>query len=113
MNSPPDRRFELRSPANERGLVLAPGFETPCVLVDQSAQGGRIRLDRNLVLPKAVVLIDIDQGIAIEAQVAWQKGVEAGLKRLGQASCVVWSPRASPMPARRGCGRAGARPFAA
>jgi hypothetical protein len=86
MNSPPDRRFELRSPANERGLVLAPGFETPCVLVDQSAQGGRIRLDRNLVLPKAVVLIDIDQGIAIEAQVAWQKGVEAGLKRLGQAS---------------------------
>jgi hypothetical protein len=86
MNSPPDRRFELRSPANERGLVLAPGFETPCVLVDQSAQGGRIRLDRNLVLPKAVVLIDIDQGLAIEAQVAWQKGVEAGLKRLGQAS---------------------------
>lgn len=86
MNSPPDRRFELRSPANERGLVLAPGFETPCVLVDQSAQGGRIRLDRNLVLPKSVMLIDIDQGIAIEAQVAWQKGVEAGLKRLGQAS---------------------------
>jgi hypothetical protein len=86
MNSPPDRRFELRSPANERGLVLAPGFETPCVLVDQSAQGGRIRLDRNLVLPKSVVLIDIDQGIAIEAQVAWQKGIEAGLKRLGQAS---------------------------
>ena len=86
MNSPPDRRFELRSPANERGLVLAPGFETPCVLVDQSAQGGRIRLDRNLVLPKAVVVIDIDQGLAIEAQVAWQKGIEAGLKRLGQAS---------------------------
>ncbi|MFO0005237.1 MAG: hypothetical protein ACK559_29340, partial [bacterium] len=27
--------------------------------------------------------------------------------------CVVWSPRASPMPGRRGCGRAGARPFAA
>ena len=86
MNSPPDRRLELRSPANERGLVLAPGFETPCVLVDQSAQGGRIRLDRNLVLPKAVTVIDIDQGIAIEAQVAWQKGVEAGLKRVGQAS---------------------------
>jgi hypothetical protein len=86
MNTPPDRRFELRSPANERGLVLAPGFETPCVLVDQSAQGGRIRLDRNLVLPKAVVVIDIDQGLAIEAQVAWQKGIEAGLKRVGQAS---------------------------
>ena len=86
MNAQQDRRFEPRSPANERGVVLAPGLEIPCLLIDQSAQGGRIRLDRNLVLPKAVVLIDIDQGIAIEAQVAWQKGIEAGLKRLGQAS---------------------------
>jgi hypothetical protein len=32
------------------------------------------------------VVIDIDQGLAIEAQVAWQKGIEAGLKRIGQAS---------------------------
>ena len=108
MNSPPDRRFELRSPANERGLVLAPGFETPCVLVDQSAQGGRIRLDRNLVLPKAVVLIDIDQGIAIEAQVAWQKGVEAGLKRLGQASLRGLVPSRLP-DARAAWMRAGGR----
>ena len=29
---------------------------------------------------------DIELYHAIEAQVAWQKGVEAGLKRLGQAS---------------------------
>jgi hypothetical protein len=86
MNTHPDRRFELRSPTNERGLVLAPGFETPCVMIDRSAQGGRIRLDRDLLLPKVVVVIDIDQGLAIEAQVAWQKGIEAGLKRVGQAS---------------------------
>ena len=86
MNTHPDRRFELRSPTNERGLVLAPGFETPCVMIDRSARGGRIRLDRDLLLPKVVVVIDIDQGLAIEAQVAWQKGIEAGLKRIGQAS---------------------------
>jgi hypothetical protein len=55
-------------------------------MIDRSAQGGRIRLDRDLLLPKVVVVIDIDQGLAIEAQVAWQKGIEAGLKRIGQAS---------------------------
>jgi len=33
-----------------------------------------------------VMVIDIAQGVAIEAQVAWQKGQEAGLKRIGQAS---------------------------
>ena len=86
MSSPQDRRFEPRSAANTRAVVIAPGFELPCLLVDQSAQGGRVRLDRNLVLPKVVMVIDIAQGVAIEAQVAWQKGVEAGLKRTGQAS---------------------------
>lgn len=86
MSPPQDRRFEPRSPANARAVVVAPGLELTCLLVDQSAQGGRIRLDRNLALPKAVLVIDIDQGIAIEAQVAWQKGLEAGLKRVGQAS---------------------------
>lgn len=86
MTPPQDRRFEPRSPANTRAVVVAPGLELTCLLVDQSAQGGRIRLDRNLVLPKVVMVIDIAQGVAIEAQVAWQKGQEAGLKRIGQAS---------------------------
>ena len=86
MTPPQDRRFEPRSAANTRAVVVAPGLELSCVLVDQSVQGGRIRLDRNLVLPKAVMVIDIAQGVAIEAQVAWQKGQEAGLKRIGQAS---------------------------
>jgi len=86
MTPPQDRRFEPRSAANTRAVVVAPGFELACLLIDQSAQGGRIRLDRNMVLPKTVMVIDIAQGVAIEAQVAWQKGVEAGLKRTGQAS---------------------------
>lgn len=86
MTSPQDRRFEPRASASTRAVVVAPGFELSCLLIDQSAQGGRIRLDRNLVLPKSVMVIDIIQGVAIEAQVAWQKGQEAGLKRTGQAS---------------------------
>lgn len=81
-----DRRFEPRSPANVRGVVVAPGLEMPCVIADVSGAGLKIRLDRNLALPAQVQVIDIAMGVAIEAQVAWSKGQEAGLKRTGQSS---------------------------
>ncbi|MBA3048188.1 MAG: PilZ domain-containing protein [Alphaproteobacteria bacterium] len=86
MNSPQDRRFEPRSPANARAVVVAPGLEMTCLIVDQSATGLRLRLDRNLALPDQVQVIDLARGVAIEARVVWRKGQEAGLKQLGQAS---------------------------
>ncbi|WP_374515621.1 PilZ domain-containing protein [Brevundimonas sp.] len=86
MSQSPDRRFEARAPAGGRGVVLAPGLELPCRIVDASASGLRVRLDRKLALPPAVQLIDLAQGVVIEAEVAWSKGQEAGLKRRGQAS---------------------------
>ncbi|MDQ8027630.1 MAG: PilZ domain-containing protein [Brevundimonas sp.] len=81
-----DRRFEPRSPANARGVVVAPGLEMPCLITDVSGAGLKVRLDRNLALPKQVQIIDVAQGVAIEAEVAWAKGLEAGFKRTGQAS---------------------------
>jgi len=81
-----DRRFEPRSPANARGVVVAPGLEMPCLIADVSGAGLKVRLDRNLALPKQVQVIDIAQGVVIEAELAWSKGLEAGLKRKGQAS---------------------------
>lgn len=81
-----DRRFEPRSPANARGIVVAPGLEMPCLIADVSGAGLKVRLDRNLALPKQVQVVDLAQGVVIEADVAWSKGLEAGLKRKGQAS---------------------------
>lgn len=81
-----DRRFEPRSPANARGVVVAPGLEMPCLIVDVSSTGLKVRLERNLALPKQVQVVDIAQGVAIEADTAWSKGLEVGLKRKGQAS---------------------------
>ncbi|MFC7377798.1 PilZ domain-containing protein [Brevundimonas sp. GCM10030266] len=81
-----DRRFEPRSPANARGVVVAPGLEMPCLITDVSGAGLKVRLDRNLALPKQVQIVDIAQGVAIEAEVAWAKGQEAGFRRTGQAS---------------------------
>jgi hypothetical protein len=86
MTPTPDRRFEARSPANARAIVVAPHLEMACIIVDASASGLRIRLDRKLALPREVQIVDISQGVAIDAEVAWIKGQEAGLKRKGQSS---------------------------
>ena len=86
MSRPDDRRLETRSPANARGVVVAPGLELACLIVDQSNTGVRLRLDRNLALPARVVLIDVAQATAVEAEVVWRKGQEAGVKRSGAAS---------------------------
>jgi hypothetical protein len=86
MTPPQDRRFEPRSAANIRALVVAPGLELPCLIVDRSAAGLRLRLDRRLALPDRVFVIDMAGAMAIEAEVAWRKGLEAGLRQRSQAS---------------------------
>ncbi len=86
MSSPQDRRFEPRSAANARAVVVAPGLELPCLIVDHSAAGLRLRLDRNLALPNQVQVIDVARGVALEAEVVWRKGQEAGLKQRGESS---------------------------
>ena len=86
MSRPDDRRLETRSPANARGVVVAPGLELACLIVDQSNTGVRLRLDRALALPARVVLIDVAQATAVEAEVVWRKGQEAGVKRSGAAA---------------------------
>jgi hypothetical protein len=86
MTPPQDRRFESRSAANSRGLVVAPGLELPCLIVDHSATGLRLKLDRKLALPDRVFVIDMARAVVIEAEVAWRKGLEAGLRQRNHAS---------------------------
>ena len=86
MTAPQDRRFAPRSPANARALVVAPGPELPCTIVDQSADGLRLRLDRNLALPDQIQVVDIERAVVSEARVVWRKGQEAGAKLGGKSS---------------------------
>ena len=79
MTQSPDRRFETRAPASGRAVVVAPELELPCLIMDSSSQGLRIRMDRKLALPPAIQLVDLSQGVAIDADVAWSKGHRAGL----------------------------------
>ncbi len=86
MSRPDDRRVDPRSAANARGVVVAPGLELACLIVDQSNTGARLRLDRNLSLPARIIIVDVAQASAVEAEVIWRKGQEAGIKRTGPAA---------------------------
>ena len=109
MTRPDDRRLEPRSPANARGIVVAPGLELACLIVDQSSSGVRLRLDRNLALPNRIVLIDVAQATAVEADVVWRKGQEAGIKRAGAASSLRGLVPSRLAAARDALARAGGR----
>ncbi|HEX8470042.1 MAG TPA: PilZ domain-containing protein [Brevundimonas sp.] len=80
LRNPDERRTESRLPANARGVIVAPSLEMACLIVDLSDGGMRVRTDRSVSLPSVVTIVDIAAGTACEADVAWRKGHEAGLK---------------------------------
>ena len=80
-----DRRAEPRRAMNAPGVVVAPGVEVGCALLDESRNGLRIRLQRDLALPEVIVVVDIPAGVAREGRVAWKKGHEAGLRVTAEA----------------------------
>ena len=108
LTQPIDRRLQPRSPANTRAVLVAPGLEMACVIIDTSAGGLKIRTDRQIALPARVTVVDIAAGLAIEADVAWRKGAEAGLTLKGQAPLRGLIPSRL-LPAREAWIRAGGR----
>ena len=78
-----DRRAQVRRALNARGIVVGPGLEAPCLIVDMSEAGLRIRLERNLALPEPLVVVDVATGTAHDVQLVRRDGVEAGLRRTG------------------------------
>ena len=108
MTQPVDRRLQPRTLANARAVLVAPGIEMACVIVDTSAGGLKVRTDRQLALPGQVIVVDIAAGMALEAEVAWRKGSEAGLKLRGQSPLRGLIPSRL-LPARDAWSRAGGR----
>lgn len=108
LTQPPDRRLQPRTASNARAVLVAPGIEMACVIVDTSSGGLKVRTDRQMALPATVTIVDIVAGLAFETEVAWRKGVEAGLKLRGQASLRGLVPSRL-LPAREAWVRAGGR----
>ncbi len=63
-------------------LAYGDGFSLDCPIRDQSDTGARVVVG-DQVLPKAVVLVSVTQGVAYEAEVIWRRGKEAGLRFTG------------------------------
>lgn len=91
-----------------RAVLVAPGIEMACVILDTSSGGLKVRTDRQLALPRQVTVVDIAAGLAIEAEVAWRKGAEAGLKLKGRSPLRGLVP-ARLVPAREAWVRAAGR----
>ncbi len=79
-----------------------------CVIVDLSSSGFRLRTDRQMALPARVTVVDIGAGLAIEVDVAWRQGTEAGVKRRSEATLRGLVPSRL-LPAREAWLRAGGR----
>lgn len=109
LSNSPDRRIAPRRPANTRGVLVAPGLELVCLIVDLSDGGVRVRMDRALSLPRHVMLVDIAAGTVCEAEVAWSKGLEAGLKCGSKTNALGGLVPARFTPARDAWLRAGGR----
>lgn len=108
MTQSPDRRLQPRVPSNARAVLVAPGIELACIILDTSAAGLKLRTDRQMALPVQVIVVDIVAGHAIEADVAWRKGAEAGLRLRGQVPLRGLIPSRL-VPARDAWIRAGGR----
>lgn len=109
MSPSDDRRFEPRSPAQGRALLVGAGLEQVCRLIDQSASGLRVRLDRSAALPRDLMIVDVPGSVATPVQVVWQKGHEAGLRRSGPAATLRGLVPSRLIPARDAWRRAGGR----
>ena len=86
LRKPDERRSEPRRPANVRGVIVGPSLEMACLIVDVVA------------------------GTACEAEVAWRKGHEAGLKCRVRATPLQGLVPARFAQARDAWLRAGGRP---
>lgn len=81
-----ERRGEVRKPANRRAILLAAGVEIECRITDESKGGVRLRLDRRLDVKGRAILVDMTDATALDIDIAWIKGQEAGGRTSGQVS---------------------------
>lgn len=73
-----ERRGEVRKPANRRAILLSGGIEIECRITDESRGGLRLRLDRRVDGKGRVQIVDMTDATAVDFDIAWIKGQEAG-----------------------------------
>lgn len=80
---PTDKRRTERLRTRLRGGLLSDPRSkviVDCVIQDRSQTGARLRLAQDKPLPKVFLLSDEVSKIQFQAQLAWQKGRDAGVR---------------------------------
>lgn len=81
-----DRRNEARKPADRRAVLLIGGVETSCRITDESRGGLKLKLDRKADVSGRVIVLEIKDALAVDVEIRWTKGREAGGRRIGETS---------------------------
>jgi hypothetical protein len=74
------RRKHTRVPVDHRSRLLHSTGAPQSLIIDISAGGAKIRLDRDEVVSGGVVLVDLVTGHAFTGAVAWRKDLEVGVR---------------------------------
>lgn len=77
-----DRRAEERRPVNITAAVLSPCRQkfTTANIVDRSESGAKIKLDKNISLPKVILLVDFENGPVFGCEVRWRQDYYLGVR---------------------------------
>ena len=77
-----ERRTEERKPVNITAAVLSQCRQkfTTATIVDRSESGAKIQIDKNISLPKVILLVDFENGPVFECEVRWRQGCCLGVR---------------------------------
>lgn len=77
-----DQRTEERKPVAITAAVLSQCRKkfTTATIVDRSERGAKIKIDRNISLPKVILLVDFQNGPVFECEVRWRQGCDLGVR---------------------------------
>lgn len=85
-NSNQDRRSEIRRPANRRALLVGAALEVLCRITDESKGGLKLTLDRGIEIPGRVIVVEVKEALAVDIDIRWTRGREAGGRRISETS---------------------------
>jgi hypothetical protein len=93
-----DRAAHRRRVKQRAVVILRPGVETQCTVLDTSETGARLSFRSMVILPKRFRLYFVESGRETDVSVVWQKRTLAGVRYAER----LREPKVRPGPVRRG-----------
>lgn len=75
-----ERRLKRRSQAEVHGRIVAGIFEDPCLIIDISDDGARLRVGPSIYIPEKFYLRSPEFDMVMPSSLVWRKGNEVGAR---------------------------------